>query len=181
MVAGYVAALTTMAREGKDVRRFVADVCREGGLDPSQYLVILAEFRSNVGERFAMQIAGTSWLDQHGGARFTDEAGCRDLEARRREGGAEHPSWPYRILGGGDLAVWLAPFAGLPPHLAWLWDDASWLADGELQSADAHLRKETPARPDGTMPWVVRHAGHWRAWMPAPAPRWSLRALLGLG
>src|SRR4051812_14402907 len=105
MVAGYVAALGVMHNERRSVRRFVADVCREGGLDPSQQLVILAEFRSNVGERFAMQIAGPAWLDLQGGARFTDEAGCLEVEARWRGSGAEPPSWPYRILGGGGLAV----------------------------------------------------------------------------
>jgi hypothetical protein len=171
MVAGYVAALNVMARERRGIQRFVTGVCRQGGLDPCRQLVILVHFRSNVGERLAMEVAGPAWLDRQGGARFADEARRQEADARWRGDGTAPPSWPYKILSGGSLAAWVAPFAGLPPHLTRLWDDATWLVDD-------HLQTETPERPDGSMPWLVDIAGPWRVWMPVPA---SLHALVGRG
>jgi hypothetical protein len=174
MVAGYVAALGVMATERRGIERFVAEVCRKDGLDPYRQLVILVGFRSNVGEQLAMEIAGPAWLDRQGGARITDGNTRREAEAIWRGGATAPTSWPYRILGRSSHAVWLVPFADLPPHLMRLWDDATWLVDG-------HWESDTPERPDGSMPWLVSVAGDWRAWMPTPAPRWSLRALLGRG
>jgi hypothetical protein len=107
MVAGYVGALRNMDQERAAIGRFVAEVCREGGFDPSEQLVILVGFRSNVGERLAMEIAGPGWLDGQGGARMTGEADRQAAEARWLRSSAAPPAWPYRILGGGGLAVWL--------------------------------------------------------------------------
>jgi hypothetical protein len=172
MVAGYVVALNSMGRERRRIQRFIGKVCRRDGLDPCRQLIILVNFRSNVGERLAMEIAGPGWLDQHGGSRLTGKAGRREAEACWRANGAQLPSFPYKILGG-DRAVWLAPFEG-SPHLTQLWDGATWLVND-------HWQVDTPKRPDGSVPWIVETAGLWRAWMPAPVPRWSFRALLGGG
>jgi hypothetical protein len=164
MVAGFVAALASINRHREEIRGFVATSCRAGRLDPQQQLAIFVGVGSNVGQRVAAEIAGPEWVDRHVGHWVMGDWGRREAEAKWRQRGTTPPKWPFTTLGSGPgLAVWLAPFDELPPHLTWLWNDATWLDGHQWQT-------QAPKRPAGSMPCVVEIAGHWRLWIDAPTP-----------
>jgi hypothetical protein len=169
MVAGYVAALGSIDRHREAIRGFVATTCAAGGRDPYQSLAILVQVASNVGQSTAAEIAGPEWVDRHVGRWTVGDLGRTRAEDKWRERGTAPPHWPFTTLDDGGFVVWVAPFDGLPAHLTWLWNDAKWLDSGQWQT-------RAPDRPAGSMPCVVQVAGHWRVWMPAPAPKWSLQA-----
>jgi hypothetical protein len=168
MVAGYTGALANIARHGDEIREYVATTCPTGRFGSHPLLVIFTGLHSNVDNDLAADIAGPEWVDRHVGRWVFADGGRARAEERCRARGSRPPGWPFKILTGGHCGVWLAPFDGLPAHLTRLWEDATWL-DGD------HWQTHAPERPANSLPCVVHLAGHWRMWLPAPAPQRSFR------
>ena len=159
MVAGFQAALNNIARHRQQIRGFLHATCFAGQLDPARQLAVLVGLGSNVGQDRAAEIAGVeSITSTSGDGSWVTRAERAAARWRVRE--TAPPAWPFHILGARSLAVWVAPFDGLPAHLSRLWEDATWL-HGD------HWQQQAPPRPAGAMPCVVQIAGHWRLWMPA--------------
>jgi hypothetical protein len=163
MVAGFEGALRNIDFYREEIRGFVERTCRAGRIDPCQQMAIFVGVGSNVGQEVAADIAGPQWVDRHVGTWVMGDFGRRRAEGKWRGRGTTPPQWPFTTLGSGSFAVWLAPFDGLPAHLTWLWNDATWL-DGD------HWETHAPDRPAGSMPCVVQIAGHWRLWIQASTP-----------